>query len=561
MPILKRYYSQLIHEGREDVSNWLTSYRRISGETKHVRDALLGGLKLQDKASYAGLERYESSPDPFMSFAENLIRSDSNGISDTGMSWLSDAEFKALIGDAQFYSALENLTRDPESEANFNVFRGAWSKVGVGNHPLRWNRVLAACTTSVSTTCSEAIFNEIYDWLLDQKLIGQPVVAPFDWRGRNLHLISEFSTYFAEELKSGETDEHHLSVFVWELYKNRPDPFRLKPQVVFHGAPGTGKTYKAKLDSNLQFRIWQRKFDAEKKMDFSNHLLTVQFHPSYSYEDFIEGLRPKLVDGQSRLCLQNGIFKRLCIEAGKWECDVAKLLPHLTWKSITVGKLAAHTGEFAGEHWKQVFQHAPETLVSEAVPPYFLIIDEINRAELSRVFGELMLALEYRGSDHSIQTQYAALNDAETGMLPKGQGFEFFVPHNVFLIGTMNNLDRSVDSLDFALRRRFRWEEIEPDIDVLRCHLIKEKGPQWAVLADDLARLNQKISNEKLLGSDYRIGHAYLMNLNFQEHLTVKEVRMRIWNDFLESLLNEYLRGSARAPGLVKELKSSFGLN
>lgn len=172
-----------------------------------------------------------------------------------------------------------------------------------------------------------------------------------------------------------------------------------------------------------------------------------------------------------------------------------------------------------------------------------------------------MLALEYRGADHSIQTQYAALNDLETGMLPKEHGFEFFVPYNVFVIGTMNNLDRSVDSLDFALRRRFRWEEVEPDIDVLRCHLIKEKGSQWGVLADDLASLNQKILNEKLLGSDYRVGHAYLMNLNFQDHLTVKEARKQVWSDFLESLLNEYLRGSARAPGLVEDFKRSFGLN
>ncbi|MFH4238343.1 AAA family ATPase, partial [Acinetobacter baumannii] len=86
------------------------------------------------------------------------------------------------------------------------------------------------------------------------------------------------------------------------------------------------------------------------------------------------------------------------------------------------------------------------------IPPFFFIIDEINRAELSRVFGELMYCLEYRGVKGSVKTQYANLNTKKTGILELGQTYQFFIPTNIYLIGTMNTIDRSVESFDFALR-------------------------------------------------------------------------------------------------------------
>lgn len=153
-----------------------------------------------------------------------------------------------------------------------------------------------------------------------------------------------------------------------------------------------------------------------------------------------------------------------------------------------------------GTRWEGVTTRRDDEKITDLVPPFFFVIDEINRAELSRVLGELMICLEYRGVNGAITTQYAALNTPETGMLRLESGYRFFVPHNVFVIGTMNTIDRSVESFDLALRRRFRWERIDPDIQMLRYHLCARdrqsgvSGRTWATLADDLEKLNFVLS-------------------------------------------------------------------
>lgn len=205
-------------------------------------------------------------------------------------------------------------------------------------------------------------------------------------------------------------------------------------------------------------------------------------------------------------------------------------------------------------------------MIADLVPPFFFLIDEINRAELSRVLGELMICLEYRGVGGSITTQYSALNTSETGMLRLENGYRFFVPHNVFVIGTMNTIDRSVESFDLALRRRFRWEQVVPDIQLLRYHLSEQdrksevSGRSWVKLADDLKKLNEQIHKEELLGPDYEIGHAYLMNLGYDASLRHTEVRENVWEDSIRPLLEEYLRGSGRADKLIPEFERAFGL-
>jgi len=192
------------------------------------------------------------------------------------------------------------------------------------------------------------------------------------------------------------------------------------------------------------------------------------------------------------------------------------------------------------------------------VPPFFFIIDEVNRAELSRVFGELMYCLEYRGIKGSIKTQYAYLNNKLTGMLQTNQGYRFFIPSNIYLIGTMNTIDRSVESFDFALRRRFLWEEVEPDIVLLRYHL-NQLCENWKSLADNLERLNTQIANEPLLGNDYQIGHAYLMNLKYAASLKIEKVRERVWDDCIRPLLQEYLRGTgSKEDELIESFKKAF---
>ena len=120
----------------------------------------------------------------------------------------------------------------------------------------------------------------------------------------------------------------------------------------------------------------------------------------------------------------------------------------------------------------------------------------------------------------------------------------------------MNTIDRSVESFDLALRRRFRWEEITPDCELLKYHL-NEHHKEWAELADNLKNLNEQIGNEALLGADYQIGHAYLMNLKYPS-LSISEVRKQIWADHIYPLLQEYLRGTGRSEDLIETFRKAF---
>jgi 5-methylcytosine-specific restriction protein B len=297
----------------------------------------------------------------------------------------------------------------------------------------------------------------------------------------------------------------------------------------------------------------------------------VQFHPSYGYEDFIEGLKPVLESGVPVLKLQNGSFKAFCCSAGQWELDVYKIPEEgkklaEDWGNLMVKQLRPYFSKYLqGNAWAAIEKRQDTEKIADLVPPF--LIDEINRAELSRVLGELMICLEYRGVGGAITTQYAALNTPKTGMLQlENDCYRFFVPHNVFVIGTMNTIDRSVESFDLALRRRFRWERVDPDIQLLRYHLEEQdresgvSGRSWVKLADDLEKLNEWIHKEDLLGPDYEIGHAYLMNLNYDKSLRHTEVRENVWEDSIRPLLEEYLRGSGRADTLIPEFERKFGL-
>ncbi|MFH4288959.1 restriction endonuclease, partial [Acinetobacter baumannii] len=142
---------------------------------------------------------------------------------------------------------------------------------------------------------------------------------------------------FSEEMQNQETDEFFLSQFVWELYENLSNPFSLKKQIIKYGAPGTGKTFQARQQTSLLFDIWKEEFAPDTDFTHQGQIELVQFHPSFSYEDFIEGLRPILDEnGQAQLTLQNGIFKEFCLKAGKWEIDVFNLHLDKEWDEIKI---------------------------------------------------------------------------------------------------------------------------------------------------------------------------------------------------------------------------------
>lgn len=558
---MKNLYRHVIENRKHEVKGWHDAYLKFYGEVDKIRKRIESGEGLSENDD---------------KFLRQLLYERSNGIASRGQSTLSDDNFQLFIKNEDFMSALSELIRKPTKE-NYRKFSEAWSAQGKSNNPVLVNRVAAACTLEVSTTVDSGRFDQVFKWLKDEKIIptysgGQ------DWFSKNTFLMGVIKEEFEVELKEGKTDEFYLSQFVWALYENLFSPFSLKKQIVKYGAPGTGKTYLARQQTSLWFDIWKEEFAPDSSFTHASQIELVQFHPSFSYEDFIEGLRPELDSGVARLTLQNGIFKEFCRKAGKWEIDYQSLKEKpkgLSGKDktfdeqdlLTIEDLIPYREHLRGEHWEHVFKVSDKTkLVSNAIPPFFFIIDEINRAELSRVFGELMYCLEYRGVQGSVKTQYANLNNASTGMLLTNQEYLFFIPTNVYLIGTMNTIDRSVESFDFALRRRFSWEEVAPDTGLLKYHL-NEFCKSWINLADNLEELNKKIAAEPLLGSDYQIGHAYLMNLKYDKSLTATEVRERVWEDSIRPLLQEYLRGTGRESDLIGsqgeagDLMKAFGIS
>ena len=543
---LKNLYKYLIENRKHEVKGWHDAYSEFYGQVGQIRERIKSG---------EGLSQTDEA------FLKQLLYEKSNGIASRGQSVLSNENFQAFVKNKDFISALEQFILTPNKE-NFRKFDDAWSAQGKSNNPVLVNRVAAACTLEVSTTVDSGKFNQVFSWLIREGIIpAYPTEEDQDWYSKNIFLLMIIKDKFSDELRDNKTDEFYLSQFVWVLYENLSNPFSLKKQIVKYGAPGTGKTYQARQQTSLLFDIWKEEFAPNSALTHASQIELVQFHPSFSYEDFMEGLRPVLDgNGTAQLTLQNGVFKEFCRNAGQWEIDVCGLGLDRDWELITIDELRPHREKLSGDHWQYIFEISDSSkLVSDAVPPFFFIIDEVNRAELSRVFGELMYCLEYRGIKGSVKTQYANLNNEGTGMLQTDQGYLFFIPTNIYLIGTMNTIDRSVESFDFALRRRFRWEEVTPDTGLLRYHL-NQFCKTWVPLADNLERLNTQIAKEPLLGHDYQIGHAYLMNLKYAISLTVAEVRERVWDDCIRPLLQEYLRGTGKEDELIGSFGKAFGV-
>lgn len=255
---------------------------------------------------------------------------------------------------------------------------------------------------------------------------------------------------------------------------------RRKGQVILYGPPGTGKTFYAlaaakELAARQAFQKSLRDLSAQEQalLEGADGLVRVcTFHPGYSYEDFVEGLRPTVLNGNMVFEPRDGIFKKLCADA-----------------------------ERARD------RH------------YYLVIDEFNRGDVPRVFGELLTLIE--------------LNKRETKVVLPTTGAGFSVPPNVFLIGTMNTADRSISMLDAALRRRFGFIELMPDSAILRGQNAGALalGP-WLDALNTRLRLHLKRDARNL-----QVGHAYLMPK--QPIKSVAEFS-RILRDEIIPLLEEY---------------------
>lgn len=315
-----------------------------------------------------------------------------------------------------------------------------------------------------------------------------------------------------------------ISFIPWEIYEQKIKVESLKKRLkicgnlIFTGAPGTGKTYLAKQIAAKMIGCEPDKLEEREQFAF------VQFHPSYDYTDFVEGLRPQKSIGNNGVDfeLMDGVFKKFCLKA----------------------------------------------LEDKEKKPYVFIIDEINRGEMSKIFGELFFSIDpcYRGKQGVVQTQYANMEESGNqfdrilGNDKKGQ---FFVPKNVYIIGTMNDIDRSVESMDFAFRRRFTFIEVTAEDSMGMLGQLDKK-------AND-ARKVMKALNEALISSEkggltsaYQIGGSYFLKLKHKKDKDDKDDKdefisfEELWDYHLKGTLYEYFRGEPDADKKLAELKKAY---
>ena len=181
----------------------------------------------------------------------------------------------------------------------------------------------------------------------------------------------------------------------------------------------------------------------------------------------------------------------------------------------------------------------------EELKKYIFIIDEINRGEISKIFGELFFVIDpgYRGKAGEISTQYSNLHS--------DPGEKFYIPENVYLIGTMNDIDRSVDSFDFAMRRRFRFVELRAD-ERLEMLASLENEELEAEAIRRMAALNKAIAEVEDLNENYQIGASYFLKLKTLDF-------DQLWTDYLQPLLQEYIQGMYDEEGIMNRFARAYG--
>lgn len=339
-------------------------------------------------------------------------------------------------------------------------------------------------------------------WSVDElgldDLEGEPTAALRE-------LLDTFEAIWKEHAAMEKINQNERTLVTSRPYKMMKalvsHAANLQQNIIFHGAPGTGKTY------TVRHIIHEATGAQSGDMEDDPMVGFVQFHPSYDYTDFVEGLRPSMKNGKD-FELVPGIFMQFCARAG-----------------------------------------------SDPDNTYYFLIDEINRGNISNIFGELFFLLDASYRADGVTTQYSNLHNAEwigeNGLEPTFRDERFIIPPNVVILGTMNDIDRSVDSFDFAMRRRFRFKEITWKDSSELMDVTESSSPRTFALFESI---NNSIAEEHELGPDYALGASYFRRMSKAEKDNPEDwinTAEDTWNDQVKPLIDEYLRGIPNAKNLL----------
>ena len=309
--------------------------------------------------------------------------------------------------------------------------------------------------------------------------------------------LPEIKTKWWKETISDDPDDNDIKIEVDPLLEELVPLLRRCKQIILYGPPGTGKTYYGfklawEIIAQDNFDKGYAELDKEERMSLQvegslyaeeqgkkpSYLFLCTFHPAYGYEEFIEGYRPHISEeGTPGFAMREGVFKRICKEASKQ--------PDRT---------------------------------------FVLVIDEINRGNIPRIFGELITLIEK-------DKRWKKEQNEKIGLILPVSGDVFYVPDNVLIIGTMNTADRSIALLDIALRRRFGFRELMPMPE-----LLEGRELEGFNLSKWLMELNRRITLE--VGRNLQVGHSYLMDKGAP--IKEAEVFFTRLQDEIIPLLQEY---------------------
>jgi len=440
-------------------------------------------------------------------------------------------EVKLNIDNSTYYILKQNKQNAPREEAEsfFNTnIKGLLKSIVSETNPLAKIRLVEEATYSAKQILMKmAVLDNLADFLYIystqwlEELYSDFIDGDAEGIFTKNHQVCLVAKKLLEVNEQDKGELILLSRFLWRYVNAKTIADTDNPNVIMYGPPGTGKTYS--VVNSLDF---------VSQGDSSRYEL-LQFHPSFTYEDFIEGIKPKGVskDGNIRFELVNGAFKNFCIKAKN-----------------NPGKA------------------------------FYFVVDEINRANLSSVFGETLSLLEkdYRhdgiSNKNLIKTQYSALiedlireDDKYKSLaytIDNGE-VKFGVPKNIFFIGMMNDVDKSIDAFDLALRRRFKWIRKDCDYEVIEEETRFKRKEDFSNIGQYIKaceKLNNYISNELCLGKSYEFGHSFFMKMSdIAKRKEITQYNLEVlFNLYLRPTLKEYLRAVFAESDLDNKLNEAL---